>query len=246
MAASLITPIEEVTGIPYPLYPSRELPPVPVGRARNIERIADWHHPFHPRQELIHGNLGDVAVRHCRIQWAEYNDHHHRYHGAFIGPALPEEPVDQFRTVVLAVAGYVPQQAIGFDSRSRPIIKEICDSERKMLWDGRQIRVANLATARDFMLNYTLTRDFSDINLGTIDEFLHTTNLNRKKELGGTLLAIAAYQAAEPMENLYRSLRRSHLLPEGYARTAGRFVFGTMNVYRRSRAIAALTNKLAA
>lgn len=93
---------------------------------------------------------------------------------------------------------------------------------------------------------FTPERDFNGINETTIDEFLHTTDKNRKKELGGPLLAIAAYDAAEPVKGIYKESRKLHLLPPEGARTAGRFVFGAMNTQRSSRALAALAAKLAA
>lgn len=246
MAAELATPLDETTSIPLPIMPRPDLPVVPTGRMRNIERIADWHHPFHPRSALITEGVGAVAVRNCRVQWAEYNDHHHKYHGAFVGPILPEGTDEQFYTVVLASAGYVPPEAITFGRFGKPLTKKLEEEQRNQLWNSGQLRVGNAATVRDFMLAYTLERDFSGINESTIDEFLHTQDTNRRKELGGTLLAIAAYDAATPVKDIYKLSRKLHLLPPERARTAGRFIFGTMNTHKRSRAMAALTSKLAA
>lgn len=246
MAAELVTPFDEMTGIPLPLMPDSDLPPIAIGRIRNIERIADWHHPFHPRVALITEGVGAVALRNCRIQWTEYDTHHHKYHGAFVGPALPETDDEQFRNVLFASAGYVPSEAITFRRSGRPLIKKLDDEQREHLWNSGQLRVGNTSTVRDFMLAYTLQQDFRHVNVSTIDEFLHTRDLARKKELGGTLLAIAAYDAAEPIEDLYKHSRRLHLLPPGRARTAGRFVFAAMNTHKRSRSMAALTQKLRA
>src|SRR4051812_44051119 len=108
-----------MTGIPLPLWPRDDLPPIAIGRIRNYARIADWHHPFHPRAHLLTDNLGAAAVRNCRIQWTEYDDHHHKYHGAFKGSELPQGSDEQFRTVVLAAAGFIPDAAIGFDGFRR-------------------------------------------------------------------------------------------------------------------------------
>lgn len=246
MAAEIATPLDETTNIPLPIMPRLDLPPVPTGRMRNTERIADWHHPFHPRAALITEGAGAVAVRNCRVQWAAYDDHHHKYHGAYLGPMLPEGPDEQFRTVVLAAAGYVPQEAIDFGRFGKPLIRTLGEEQRNQLWNSGQMRIGNGATVRDFMLAYTLERDFNGINDSTIDEFLHTQDMRRRKELGGTLLAIAAYDAATPVSDIYKQSRKLHLLPPERARTAGRFIFGTMNTHKRSRAMAALTSKLAA
>jgi hypothetical protein len=246
MAAELLTPLDEFTQIPLPIMPRDDLPAVSTGKMRNVERIADWHHPFHPRAALVTEGTGAIAVRNCRIQWAEYDDHHHKYHGVFNGPVLPEGADEQFRTVVLAAAGYVPPEAIAFRKSGAPILKTLREEQRNQLWSSGQLRIGNVATVRDFMLDYTLERDFSIVNDTTIDEFLHTKDMNRRKELGGTLLAIAAYDAAESVKDIYKLSRKLRLLPPDRARTAGRFIFGTMNTHKRSRAMAALTSKLAA
>jgi len=226
--------------------PRTDLPPISIGKSRNIERIADWHHPFHPRLVLISEGVGAVAVRNCRIQWTEYDDHHHKYHGAYVGPELPEDADEQFRTVVFAAAGYIPQQTIGFGRFKKPIIRNLNDDQRNLLWQSGQLRIANLSCIRDFLLEYALAGDLSRMNESTIDEFLSTKNTSRKKELGSNLLAIAAYNAAEPVEDSYKESRKLHLIPPDRARTAGRFIFGTMNTHRRTRAMAALTARFTA
>jgi hypothetical protein len=246
MAAELVTPMDELTGVPYPIMPRTDLPPTPNGRVRNIERVADWHHPFHPRSALISEGMGAMAIRNCRIQWAEYDDHHHKYHGAYLGPELPESPEDQFHTTVFATAGYVPPYAITFNSSRKPVVRPLDEGLRDKLWSSGQLRVGNPATVRDFLIAYTLQKDFKGVNDSTIDEFLHTTDMRRKHELGGTLLAIAAYDAAAPLQDTYKESRKQHLIPAEQARTAGRFIFGTMTAFKRARALGALTNKLAA
>lgn len=246
MSAEQVTPLDEVTGIPLPLMPRDDLPPVPTGKMRNTERLADWHHPFHPRAALLGEGVGAVAIRNCRIQWAEYDDHHHKYHGAYVGPELPTESEDQFSAVVFAAAGYIPDRAIAFDRSNKPQIKLLGKEKREHLWQSGQIRIGNMATVRDFMLAFTLERDFGGVNESTIDEFLHTQDVRRKKELGSTILAIAAYDAAQPVEDMYKQSRKLHLLPPNRARTAGRFVFGAMSTHKRARALTALTNRFAA
>ncbi|HET6924889.1 MAG TPA: hypothetical protein VFH39_03615 [Candidatus Saccharimonadales bacterium] len=247
MAPEFITPLDHATGIPFPLMPRVDLPPVPVGRIKNEARIADWHHPFHPRQELVsEGITSAVAVRNCRIQWAEYDDHHHKYHGAYFGPVLPETDIDRFRTVVFAAAGYVPDAAIAFGRFHRPLIKKLDEDQRNYLWHSGQIRIANFATVRDYLLEYTLASDLSGVRESTIDEFLHTSDVKRRKELGGTLLGIAAYRAAAPVNEVYKLSRKMNLIPPDRARTAGRFILKTMNTQRQKKAMSALMTKLAA
>jgi len=247
MAAEFITPLDHATGIPLPIMPQVDLPPVPRGRMRNDARVADWHHPFHPRATLIsEGELSAVAIRNCRIQWAEYDDHHHKYHGAYLGPELPEYEDDRFRTVVFAAAGYIPDVAIGFGHFGKPSLQKLSDEQRNNLWQSGQIRVANQASVRDFLLDYTLTNHLGGISESTIDQFLSTDDKRRKKELAGTILAIVAYSAAEQVSDIYAQSRKLNLIPPDRARRAGRLIYKTMNTQRQSVAIAALTNRLSA
>jgi len=245
MAAEYATPLDLETGIPLPIMPRADLPPVPRGRGgRNLERIADWHHPFHPRPVLLAGDQGDQAVRHCRTQWADYEDHHHRYHNVFVGPTLPESAEEQFRTVVLAAAGYVPDHAIAFNDR-RATIKPLQPEAREFLWKTGQIRVAGPADVRNFLFAYTLRHDFSGINNRTIDEFLNSPSMQRRRELGRTLLGLAARDAARPVQDIYRDSLAHGLIPSDRARTAGRFVFSAMTPYKGVPALRALSERLA-
>jgi hypothetical protein len=243
VAAELWTPLDEATGIPLPIMPRDDLPSVPTGRQRNIERIADWHHPFHPRAELMADGDSGMAVRGCRVQWAEYDDHHHKYHGAFVGPQLPESEEERFRTVVLAAAGYVPAQAIAFDSYGQPEIRRLSEEGREQLWQTGQLRVDNFSNVRKFLINYAL-KDFGDLRSGTIDEFLHTPDTERRFQLGSDFLGRAAHGAVVPLKGVYRESRELGLIPSEQARSAGRFVFNVMTTYRRKQALGALTVKL--
>ena len=243
MAAELWTPLDEATGIPLPIMPRDDLPPVPTGRQRNIERIADWHHPFHPRAELMADGDSGAAVRGCRVQWAEYDDHHHKYHGAFVGPELPETEEERFRTVVLAAAGYVPEAAIAFGLRGRPMVTQMSGEDRERLWQTGQLRVDNLSNVRKFLINYAL-RDFGNFRTETIDEFLHTPDMERRFQLGCNFLGVAAHEAVTSLKDVYQESRGSGLIPPERARSAGRFVLGVMTTHRRKQAFGALTAKL--
>lgn len=243
MAAENLTPMDEQAGIPLPIFPRGDLPPVPVGRERNIERIADWHHPFHPRAALVEDGLGAMAVRNCRIQWTEYDDHHHKYHGAYAGPELPQEPEEQFKTVVLAAAGYVPRQTIRF-VHGRPVVCHLDDELRESLWTSGQLRIGNTAAVRNFLIDYAFSKDFGGVNASTIDEFLHTPDEKRRKDLGSTFLGIVAYDIAQPLRSIYKESRKLNLIPRAQARTAGRFIFEAITTHKQTRALGALTKKL--
>ncbi len=245
MAAEMITPVDAETGIPFPLAPRADLPPVPARGERNTQRDADQHHPFHPRAALVGASLSEQALRDCRVQWADYDDHHYRYHPNFVGPPLPVDETERFRTVTFAAAGYIPGTVIGF-WQGVPILRPCSEAQRERFWQTGQIRIANSASVRKFLLEYPLRHDFAGINESTIDEFLHTTDQDRKRELGNNLLAIAAYDAAAPLRAHYRQSHELHQLPRHRARTPGRFILGVMTDRWSSKAFNTLATRLAA
>jgi hypothetical protein len=244
--SEMLTPTDEMTGIPLPIMPRADLPPVPVSRQRNVERIADWHHPFHPKAHLVGGTAGSAAVRNCRIQWTLYEDHHDLYHGEYRGPELPILEDQQFRTVVFAAAGYVPEEAIDFGQSGRAIRRPLDSLGREQLWTSGQLRVDNKAVVRDFLTGFALQKDFNGVRGRIVDEFLCTADLQRRQELGRFLLSMAAHDAAGPLRQEYTRARKNVLLPFDAAPTAGKFVFACMTAYRSRKALAALEAKLAA
>jgi hypothetical protein len=235
LAAELLTPIDEATGIPLPLYPSPDLPPVLGSGKRNIERIADWHHPFHPAATLKNNDIGDGAVRNCRVQWSLYDEHHHQYHGAYLGPQLPKTEDEKFKTVVFAAAGYIPDRALSFKTPHKPQVVILPAEVRAKLWSSNTLQVGQPASVHNFLLYYALKQDFSSVTERTIDEFLHTRDIIRKDEWGRTLLGLAVYEAARPVKDLYKSARDAERIPPERARTAARFIFKSIDLQTRRK-----------
>ena len=250
MAAEKVTPTDEMTGVPFVLMPSTELPPIPLDE-RNIERVADWHHPFHPRASLVNHGPGLAALRMVRKQWALYDQHHNNapegYHALFEGPPIPEAEDEQFRTVVFAAAGFIPKLAIDFHKLQEYRVRPLTEARRIQLWESGQIRIDNPTTVRDFLIAYALRRNFVDINSPAVHEFLHTPKLERRVQLGNMLLRAAAYEATLPLSPVYREAKREELIPVARAHSAGQFVLSSMSLAEgRSRAHRALKERLQA
>ena len=74
-ATKLVTPTDELTGVPLVLMSTQDLPPIDLEK-KNIERIADWHHPFHPRARFVNKTKALAALRSVRKQWVMYDRHH--------------------------------------------------------------------------------------------------------------------------------------------------------------------------
>lgn len=113
MAAELITPVDEVSGIPLPILPQELLP-------SDNPAKANWHHPWHASSAPELQTLGGKALRHSRVQLVRTTDHNEgdrtrgklTYHDFYIGPKLPSDEPTQFNACVLACAGYIPERAI--------------------------------------------------------------------------------------------------------------------------------------
>jgi hypothetical protein len=193
MAAGVLTPIDEV-GMPLPLAPltNEEL--------NNASLSPDWHHHFHPRRSpLLAGKEdGGLAVRNARLQLYNYNLHHINYHNHFTGPQLPETREARFGLVVLATAGYVPPQAIGLRGDTPEVI-ELSRQQRLQLWEDGNMKIAGPEVLREFLVSYTLSQAMTDVDVGLIDQLIHTANKKKRYLLGGKLLDLAIERAAEPL-----------------------------------------------
>jgi hypothetical protein len=197
----------------------------------------DLHHPFHPRKSEDLQDIGGQALRNCRVQRIHYETHHHYYHGAFFGPELPQDDAGKFRLVVLAAAGYVPDQGIVFNARRKPLVVPIDDKLRSQITQPNKLYTPDRKGVQKFLLEYTLAQDLAGVNEYTIDEFLHTASARRRQELGDTLLGEAAYRATEPIRKIYREAHRAALIPPDKARVASRFVLLSLTTRRNREAV---------
>ena len=198
MAPEALTPIDEI-GMPLPLAPTN------LELRDASQPKPDWHHHFHPRKSLLlTDDDGGNAVRHSRIQKADWNIHHNEYHGYFAGPPLPETSAQKFGIAVLASAGYVPAEAIEFKSDG-PHIITLSNKQRNRLWGSGELRSAAPEAVRKFLLAYTLEQDLVEVNEKLVDEFLHTISEQRRYRLGGMLLSLAIEKAVEPLDPFYRT-----------------------------------------
>lgn len=238
MSTDRLSPIDE-TGMPLPL--------APTGLSPFEKDNSDWHHHFHPRRsELLTDSTGAQAVRHSRVQ-ITHRTQHDRYHRFFDGPPLPEMESDQFSLVVLATAGYIPSSAVDSRKRLGPRIMKIKEEQRQRLWESGEIRPDNLIVIRAFLGEFAIKQDLTDVHPQTIDEFLYTKDMGRKKYLGHWLLAQAIDHATEPIIPVYRSARKAGLLnPEVPANPRGvvQTILGTPKA--RTRYISQLEDRLAA
>jgi|GEM_PF-3284880 len=111
MAAEMITPVDELTGMPLSVAtPLQDL-------SRHKSEVANWHHLYHPSTALELQSLGGNALRNSRVQLLPVRQHNtgkYNYHTYYKGPLLPlaDDEVTQFRLCVLSCAGYLPDKVI--------------------------------------------------------------------------------------------------------------------------------------
>lgn len=225
MAAEIITPTDELSGLPLPIMPSRAFLPL------NNPDVADWHHHWHPRLDPGLRTAAGMALRNCRIQLVErqfHNDSPKRYHRFFAGPTIPESEDEVFKIVVLATAGYIPRDAIDLRT-GEPKIVRLNSTKYKMLKVALKITNVNepgishtsklayrnvrygYEPIRDFLAEYCITQHV-DMKNSFVDEFLHTQNNDRRQYLGQLFLAKRAEAAAEKVEEKFRLARKEKLI----------------------------------
>lgn len=223
MAAELVTPIDELTGIPLPLVQTVQMRP---------ERFEpDWHHPLHPRRSPeLTGNLGGEALRNCRVQRVSYELHHHEYHETYAGPQLPATELDKLKVITAAAAGYIPEAAITFSGRHQPKIIKLSSDKRQALWHSGRIKIGSPKKVQEFLQEYTLSQPLDGVNDSTIDEFLNTDDEFRRVQLGDTLLGLAVYQVAKPISRMYKEAYEAELIPPDRTRRATRFVLTSLGL----------------
>lgn len=197
MAALAMTPVDAI-GMPLPILPFDE-------HERDASlRSTDWHHHFHPRRSPLLTDDGGKAIRNVRLQLTDWKEHHILYHGYYNGPELPTTAEEKFGLTVLAIAGYVPAEALDV-SRRKPRVVKLSDDQRDRLWNSGELRVAGPDAVRKFLVQHTLGQSLESVDENIVDEFLNSTSRNRRIALGSELLKYAVDLAVEPLDPFYRS-----------------------------------------
>lgn len=217
MAAELVTPTDKLSGLPLPIVPDKQW--YPYGRPD----IADWHHSWHPRLAPELRSVGGLALRNCRLQLTArkfHNEGEHSYHKYYRGPELPDEEDEQFRLVVLSVAGYMPTRGIDLSGeapreidltpRQLSILRKQ-DSDKEFAY--RSFRYG-YEPVRDFLSSYCIQNSIGDSRRTQllVDEFLNTTDNDKRIYLGNLLLAKKSEIASEPIRELYVAAKNKGLL----------------------------------
>ncbi len=101
-------PVDELTGLPLPIAPIRNLP-------ENTRHHAFWLPPL--ENSYFTATLGGRAIKHCRIQMVNaklHNDRDFGVHANYIGTPVPETEPMQFKTGLFGRAVYIPEVGLHF------------------------------------------------------------------------------------------------------------------------------------
>jgi hypothetical protein len=238
------TPVDEVTGVTYPLVTERPLPPISKCQNEQGQTIADWNHNYHPKEKLSKGTPLERGLRSARIEWV-HRDDHNSYHKQFYGPDISGAD-NMLKSLLFSAAGFIPEHGLQYDGREKAAIISLPPEQRLNLWKSGRVRISNTVIVRDALMDLALREDFSGINERTIDEFLSTNNLMRKRILGSTLLSMALHEVTEPLKLPYKQARQNQQLPPNTSRTAGKLALALIDKTRRSRALSMLETHLRA
>lgn len=236
------TPIDEATGVSFPIVTQRELPPIGKSTDATGRVIADWNHTNHPRERLVRGSPIEKALRDSRVEWV-HRDDHNSYHKQYYGHVVGGE-AQTLKRVIFNVAGFVPDRGLQYDGRREAKIVPIDERTRLALWQSGRIKIVQSVSVRDGLMDVALRKDFNGINESTIDEFLHTTDERRRFVLGSNLLSLALSDVTTPLKPLYREMHERQQLRPDAPKTIGRFALKLVSHYRRTRALGILEGRL--
>lgn len=231
MAAELITPVDEVTGLPYLIAPRLE--PFPT----DVPIIADPHHALHPnRDERLNPldpakkTLAKAALRSCRLQYVQRDLHNEgpaSYHGYYVGPLndMPESDSEIFSTCIAACTGVLTSKVIDLHA-GEPIERPITREEFAFLRTpssrdefGYRYVTYRYEPMRDFFREYVKKQSLGHLSSSLIDQFLNSSDEEKKLKIGRFLLANAVAVATDHVREKYSFLRRQNLLHPAVSRT---------------------------
>jgi len=233
MADRMETPTE--LGIPLPF--------VPIDDLEAVKHLTDWHHHFHPRRDPLLREEGGVVIRTARLQRAVIDGPHLEYHQQYAGPELPSTIEERFRVAVLARAGYIPEHGLLLRGQLKPRIVRLSDRQRHLLIEGGQLRAGSVGETHAFIGRLALEQDLSDINETTIDEFLHSPDLVRRRMLGLWMLSQAINRTALPIAADYTRAWTEGRIPRTLPSKTYKFLWGALKSDGRDRLVVKLGNK---
>lgn len=211
MAEKLVTPVDEMTGLPYSIILNESI------SSLHRTSAANRNHAFHPKMDPRLKTVGGQALRVCRIQIVEATQHNlgeHCYHSYYDGPPIIEDEMEQFRTVIWALAGYIPERGIQLNG-GEPVERQITNNEMDLLKttsvnDYKYIHFGGSAL-RVFMRKVILDKSMQ-VDLSKLDSFLSSKSLQKRRRLGMEVLKQASAIASLEISSEYKVVHSAKML----------------------------------
>lgn len=205
------TPVDSLTGLPYPIISGRD-----IDNLRGLN-VVNKNHAFFPKSDLRLKTISGLALRVCRLQTVEAKYHNygeHAYHNFYEGPTIPESDNERFRTIIFALAGYIPRQGIdltGAEPVERDMTEREYDKLRTIDHGDYKYFTYGESAIRVFFRQLVLDNAINtDVEL--LDKFVNTRNTQHRRQLGHTILQNSADIVAVPVEKDYHDVLSSGLL----------------------------------
>lgn len=229
----LTTPVDNLTGMPLTIYPFGEINEHGWPLFSRLEDFEDcelidepddievstdddenWHHAFHPKDQLRSNKKGALFLRHSRIQHVPVGLHKN-YHHLYEGPPISENIQKRFLMGVFAVAGYMPKVALDVSKPDVPgEIIQLTFNEYKRMIQPDMLRgqfaekKSKLRQASQFMMGVILKQDIRTINELALEEFLLSPDRDRRLELASFIIDQLVDKSTEPIRDKYQKARK--------------------------------------
>jgi len=208
VAAEILTPSCEVTGLPLPILPNESRPRETLF-VRDQNRGPNFHHLYHPDSDSLLANTRGRALRGSRVMKTPFRLHTY-YHQTFVGPELPETDEEVFKHIVYSVAGVMPKYGIDITGPYTWMERPIQDFEYKKFARPGVMKVEKAKNIARFISSYTLEhRDDDLVSNIEIEEFVERkTPYKRKREIASKFLGESLDYLLSDLNPLHQQLKR--------------------------------------
>lgn len=215
MAAEILTPTCETTGLPLPILPSE-----PRIRGAFLFNRPNYHHPHHPDSDPVLADSRGRALRGSRMIKTPYANHLF-YHQTFVGPELPETDEEVFKTLVLNVAGVIPKEGIDISAPHSWSQRPISEDEHSRFAQPGIIKVERAKNIARFISEYTLeSRDDDLVSNRELEEFVdNNTSYERKREIASNFLGETLDDLLTELNPLHKKLKQEGLVVNKQSKT---------------------------
>jgi len=248
MPGTEYTPVDEISGLPLLIVPQEdslqylhgELPNMVDGHVQ-----ADWNHAYHPAKEVA------PIFRSGRVQHV-LRSVHDEYHAAYYGPPPLEGRVDEFRSIVLAAAGYIPPEGIFFTGDG-PQLVVMSEAERERLRTSGEVKMSSPSNIQAYIRQTVLAQPADHIHAQKIDRFLSLDSTiadeaKEKQHLAHLLTALLTDRIEDPIDEAYNFGRIHRLVNPALPTRPGDFIRNLILISstQRRRVTSELVAKLTA